>query len=260
MAKLRIVVVGAGQVSRELAPAWQRTGHDILHVVSRTAESAKPLGELLGCSWSTNMSEAAGALRDAEVVVIAVTDGLISEISTAITNMISPSCLMVHVSGATPLDHLRAPCAVLWPIRSFNPKADKVPLANTPTVLEASEKKSMVLARLLASAWDADVSEVSGTQRAAAHMAAAVADNFANHMFAEAQNLLDQRGLPKTLLRNLVLGLTQGGLQGDSRERQTGPARRGDEATLARHRALLPEDVRELYDTVTAHIIHRHSS
>ena len=118
----------------------------------------------------------------------------------------------------------------------------------------------MALARTLASAWNADVSEVSGTQRAAAHMAAAVADNFANHMFAEAQDLLEQRGLPKTLLRNLVLGLTQGGLQGDSRERQTGPARRGDEATLERHRALLPDDVKQLYDTVTAHIIHRHSS
>ena len=118
----------------------------------------------------------------------------------------------------------------------------------------------MALARTLASAWDADVSEVSGTQRAAAHMAAAVADNFANHMFAEAQDLLEQRGLPKTLLRNLVLGLTQGGLQGDSRERQTGPARRGDEATLERHRALLPDDVKHLYDTVTEHIIHRHSS
>ena len=167
---------------------------------------------------------------------------------------------MVHVSGATPLDHLRAPSAVVWPIRSFNPKADSVPLANTPTVLEASDDNAMALAHTLASAWDADVSEVSGTQRAAAHMAAAVADNFANHMFAEAQDLLEQRGLPKTLLRNLVLGLTQGGLQGDSRERQTGPARRGDEATLERHRALLPDDVKSLYDAVTAHIIHRHSS
>lgn len=260
MADLRMVVVGAGRVSRELAPAWQRAGHDILHVVSRTAQSAQPLGEVLGCSWSTNLTEAAAALSDAEVVVIAVTDGLISEISTAITDMVSPSCLMVHVSGATPLNHLRSPSAVIWPIRSFNPKADNVPLTRTPTVLEASDDHAMGLARTLAAAWDAETSEVSGTQRAAAHMAAAVADNFANHMFAEAQDLLEQRGLPKTLLRNLVLGLTQGGLQGDSRERQTGPARRGDEATLERHRELLPDDVKTLYDAVTAHIIQRHSS
>ena len=260
MPDLRIVVVGAGRVSRELAPAWQRAGHEILHVVSRTVQSAQSLGEALGCSWSTTLTEAAGALSDADAVVVAVTDGLISEINAAITDMVSPSCLMVHVSGATPLDHLRPPSAVVWPIRSFNPKADSVPLTNTPTVLEASDGEAMVLARTLASAWDAEVSEVSGTQRAAAHMAAAVADNFANHMIAEAQDLLEQRGLSKTLLRNLVLGLTQGGLQGDSRERQTGPARRGDEATLERHRALLPDDVKQLYDAVTDHIIHRHSS
>ena len=260
MDNIRIVVVGAGRVSRDLAPAWQRAGHNILHVVSRTAQSAQPLGESLGCSWSTTLTDAADALSDAEVVVIAVPDGLISEINAAISDMVSPSCLMVHVSGATPLNHLRSPSAVIWPIRSFNPKTDSVPLAHTPTVLEASDDHAMSLARTLAAAWDAETSEVSGTQRAAAHTAAAVADNFANHMFAEAQDLLEQRGLPKTLLRNLLLGLTQGGLQGDSRDRQTGPARRGDDATLERHRELVPDDFKDLYDAVTAHIIHRHSS
>jgi predicted short-subunit dehydrogenase-like oxidoreductase (DUF2520 family) len=86
-----------------------------------------------------------------------------------------------------------------------------------------------------------------------------MADNYANHMLAEAQHVLSQRQLPTDLLRNLVHGLTQGGLQGDARERQTGPAKRGDEATLARHRALLPEDMRALYDTLADHIASRHN-
>ena len=68
----------------------------------------------------------------------------------------------------------------------------------------------------------------------------------------------DQRNLPKTLLRNLVLGLTQGGFNGDARERQTGPAKRGDEATLERHRALLPTDMQDVYDALAAHIAKRH--
>ena len=131
---------------------------------------------------------------------------------------------MVHLSGATAMDKLRPPCAVVWPIRSFNPKADSVPLEGTPTVLEASDAQSMAVADLLAQAWNAEVTEVSGDQRAATHLAAAIADNFANHMFAESQDLLRQRGLPTNLMRNLVLGLTKGGLHGDSRERQTGPA------------------------------------
>ena len=37
-----------------------------------------------------HLTEAAGALSDAEVVVVAVTDGLISEISAAISDMVSP--------------------------------------------------------------------------------------------------------------------------------------------------------------------------
>ena len=118
----------------------------------------------------------------------------------------------------------------------------------------------MEVAKRLAEAWEAEVTEASGEQRAAAHLAAAMADNFANHMIAESQAVLTQRGLPKTLLRNLVMGLTQGGLHGDARERQTGPAQRGDDATLDRHRALLSDDVRALYDAVTAHIVQRHHS
>ena len=52
MDELRMVLIGAGQVSKELAPAWQRAGHDILHVISRTESSARPLGETLGCPWT----------------------------------------------------------------------------------------------------------------------------------------------------------------------------------------------------------------
>ena len=253
-----MVLIGAGRVSCELGPAWHDDGHEILHVISRTEASARPLGERLRCSWGTQLHEAAGALADAEVVVVAVTDGIIAEVAEGITNMVSRDCVMVHLSGATPIEALRPPSAVIWPIRSFNPKADSVPLEGTPTVVEASDTVSLEFARTLASAWKPELHEASGEQRAAAHLAAAIADNYANHMLAEAQQVLDQRGLSKTLLRNLVLGLTQGGLNGDARERQTGPAKRGDDATLARHRSLLPDDVRKLYDVVAAHIMHRH--
>ncbi|HAT47482.1 MAG TPA: hypothetical protein DCS71_01045 [Flavobacteriales bacterium] len=253
-----MVIIGAGQVSRELAPVWQKAGHTILQVVSRTENSARPLGELLGCPWTTTLGDAAGALSDAQIVVVAVTDGLIAEVAETISTMISPKCVMIHLSGATPLEALRPPCAVIWPIRSFNPKAGSVPLEGTPTVIEASEAEAFLLATELASAWQGEIAEASGEQRSAAHLAAVMADNYANHMLAEAQEVLHQRNLPKTLLRNLVQGLTQGGLNGDARERQTGPAKRGDETTLQRHRELIPKDMREVYDSIAEHIAKRH--
>ena len=253
-----MVLVGAGQVSRELAPVWAQAGHDILHVVSRTEASARPLGEQLRCSWTTQLAEAAGALADAHVVVLAVTDGLIAEVAEGISGMVSPQCVMVHLSGATPIEALQGPRAVVWPIRSFNPQAGSVPLEGTPTVVEASDDRALAVATALASAWNGEVAMASGKQRAAAHLAAVMADNYANHMLAEAQEVLHNQDLPKTLLRNLVLGLTQGGLNGDARQRQTGPAKRGDHATLERHRALLPEDMRDMYDALAAHIAQRH--
>lgn len=253
-----MVIIGAGRVSCELGPVWKSAGHDILQVVSRTETSAKSLGQAIGCPWTTRLSDASGALSDAEAVVIAVTDGLIAEIAEGISAMVPKSCVMLHLSGATPIEALRSPSAVVWPIRSFNPKATNVPLRGTPTVIEASGKEALQVAMNLASAWQAEVTQASGSMRIEAHLAAAIADNFANHMIAESQQLLDANGLPKTLLKNLVLGLAQGGHQGDSRDRQTGPAQRGDEASIERHRSLLPDDMKVLYDTVTRHIVYRH--
>ena len=134
---------------------------------------------------------------------------------------------------------------MVWPIRSFNPKAGNVPLEGTPTVIEASDAPALQVAQTLAQAWQGDVAEASGTQRAAAHLAAVMADNYANHMLAEAQEGPGpNKTCPKRFCATSCLGLTQGGLNGDARERQTGPAKRGDDATLERHRALLPEDMR----------------
>ena len=259
MTGLRMVLIGAGQVSCQLGPAWVQSGVDMLQVVSRTEASARSLGERLACPWTTKLVEARGALAEAQVVVIAVTDGLIQEIAEAIVDMVTPSCVMVHLSGATPLDAVRSPGAVVWPIRSFNAKSVQVPIHGTPTVLEASDDQAMRVAERLASAWEADVVKSSGEQRAAAHLAAVMADNYANHMIAEAQALLDDRGLPKTMLKNLILGLTQGGMHGDARKRQTGPAKRGDAATLDRHRSLLPDDMKALYDALASHISKRHN-
>ena len=172
--------------------------------------------------------------------------------------MVSPQCVMVHLSGATPIDDLLGSRAVVWPIRSFNPQADNVPLKGTPTVVEASDGHALSVAKELVSAWEGEVVMASGKQRAAVHLAAVMADNYANHMLAEAQEVLQNQDLPKTLLRNLVMGLAQGGLNGDARQRQTGPAKRGDYATLERHRSLLPEDMRDMYDALAAHIAQRH--
>ena len=157
------------------------------------------------------------------------------------------------------MDALRPPCAVVWPIRSFNPKADSVPLESTPTVVEAADSRARLVAETLVNAWKGDLIEASGEQRSVAHLAAVMADNYANHMLAEAQYVLDKSGLPKTMLKNLILGLTQGGMHGDARERQTGPAKRGDAATLDRHRSLLPNDMKALYDALALHISKRHN-
>ena len=56
VANYRMVLIGAGRVSCELGPAWQRDGHEVLHVVSRTERSARHLGEQLGCPWTTSLS------------------------------------------------------------------------------------------------------------------------------------------------------------------------------------------------------------
>ena len=97
---------------------------------------------------------------------------------------------------------------------------------------------------------------MNDAQRALLHVAAVFANNFANHCFAIAEKILDEKDLPFELLHPLMEETLAKALQDSPARMQTGPAMRGDVVTVQRHLDLLAEhpEWREIYRTLSENI------
>ena len=195
--------------------------------------------------------------KDWDVAVLAVADDALEDVSAALPERV----LRVHLSGAKPLRsvlHGRARGAVIWPVCSI--RKERMPDWNTVHwAVEASDDEAL--------AWALDaVRQLGGTphamsedQRLRAHVAAVFAANFSNLMLAEASDLIRPTGLPWAAVHALAEGVMARAATEAGAQLITGPAARGDEATLSAHRQLLSEqsDLQPLYEVLTQRIQHR---
>lgn len=122
-------------------------------------------------------------------------------------------------------------------------------LENTPILIEASHPRVLETLESLASSISSRVQYCDSEQRITLHVAAVFACNFTNHLFAIAQQLLEDKALDFELIRPLILETAQKVMDHLPADTQTGPAVRGDELTMERHRALLKArpDLLEIY-------------
>jgi predicted short-subunit dehydrogenase-like oxidoreductase (DUF2520 family) len=100
------------------------------------------------------------------------------------------------------------------------------------------------------------VQQIDSQQRRAIHLAAVFACNFSNHMMANAQELLRESELDFSILKPLIEETVEKALEVGPDNAQTGPAVRGDEKTLEKHRNLLENHARllEIYNLVSQSI------
>ncbi|MEY2589228.1 MAG: hypothetical protein QOJ67_1212 [Acidimicrobiaceae bacterium] len=225
---LTVRVVGAGRAGRSLAAA---------------------LGEL---RWSVELSgrdsDVSGAADGVELLVLAVPDGAIAEVAASVEPV--ASTVVAHLAGSLGLE-------VLAPHRL---RAAIHPLVALPNAEVGAE-------RLRGGAWFAVAGEpiaadvvaalggrsftVDDRDRVAYHAAAVIASN---HLVA----LLDQveavapDGVPFDAYLDLVRSTVDNVAALGPVAALTGPAARGDTATIERHLAALAPEERALYEVLAA--------
>jgi predicted short-subunit dehydrogenase-like oxidoreductase (DUF2520 family) len=232
-----LVVVGRGNVGRSLAAAAEAAGIDVRLAANDVAAEA--------CSTGA-------------AALLCVPDQAISQVCSRLVPA-RPS-LVGHVSGATTLDALApatdrgAGAFSLHPLQTFADAATAV--AGTPAAIAGSDDGSLAYARALAAALGMRTFEVPEENRTVYHAAAAIASNLLIALEESAGELLDRIGIEdgRELLAPLVLR-TAANWSERGPEALTGPAARGDRATVERHRAALAETAPELlrvYDALAA--------
>lgn len=233
---MRIVFLGSGNIAHFFAPRLQKKGHEIVQIYSRNIEHAKALASICAAGPVTDRVEDIDA--DADAYVLAIKDDALSVVAQQIS---FPGKIVLHCAGAIPLDaiaRVSAHCAVIWSLYSIKknnlPQNGFVPLiveANTPVAREA--------ALTLANDISNKVLETDFPQRQILHLNAVLVNNFTNHLFAIAQKICEEQGLPFDILYPIMHQTIEQAQYVLPSESQTGPAVRHDEETIQKHLALL---------------------
>jgi len=178
----------------------------------------------------------AQAARGVDVLVIATPDSAIAEVAARVVPV--PSTVVLHLSGALGLDAVaphprRASLHPLVPLPSA--EVGRVRLRSGITFAVAGDPVAGELARLLGGS----VVVVDDEHRAAYHAAACIASNHLVALMGQVERVAASAGLDL----DTFVGLARAALTDVSElgpaPALTGPAARGDEATLERHRATL---------------------
>ncbi|MBK8877681.1 MAG: DUF2520 domain-containing protein [Haliscomenobacter sp.] len=131
-----------------------------------------------------------------------------------------------------------------------------MPFEQIPVCIDASSSGDLGILRHLGRQISQNVAEAGDDERLTLHLAAVISNNFVNHLYAKAFQLLEDKNLAPSLLYPLILETALKIQDNPPLASQTGPAIRGDQPTISRHLEYLSgyPDIREIYLLLTQNI------
>ncbi len=282
---MEIVLVGAGKLAKNLGLALFQAGHRIQQVYSRTNESAEALANILNAQSVSSFEKID---RQADAYIIALTDAALADAVPTIVEGREEG-VFLHTSGSMPMSVFEGGATgnmtgnttgdmtsdttgganggatplhygVLYPLQSFS-KERRVDFREIPFFIEGADEKALSVARMLAESLSTTVQMLSSEDRRKVHLAAVFANNFANHCFTVAADILEKYNLPFSHIAPLIAETANKIGTIHPKDAQTGPALRYDENVIKKHLDMLADnpDAQEIYDIMSRSIHNRHS-
>jgi predicted short-subunit dehydrogenase-like oxidoreductase (DUF2520 family) len=244
------VIIGSGNVATCFAKAFVNKGISIAAVYSRNLNHAQQLAAEVGGDAMNNFNKLP---INADLYLIAVSDNVIENVS----NQLKVNGLVLHTSGFTAMDALRnnKRYGVFYGLQTFN-KNSTTDLNNVPFFIEASNLEDEKILWHFASSISRNVQVAKTHQRQALHVAAVFANNFSNHLFAVAKQMLEQHQLSFDLLKPIILQTAHNAVTHNPIDVQTGPVVRNDTATISAHLEVLQQypEYRQIYELLSKSI------
>lgn len=189
--------------------------------------------------WTVELTGRADPVPASPILLLAVPDDAIATVAATIPR----DRVVLHCSGASDVDVLRphAPAGSFHPLMTFPGVDVALPdLVGVPAAL-SGDPQAVEVGRAICSALGMTPLDVPG-DRALYHCAAVMAGNFATVLLAEAAEVLVAAGVPRdraaASLAPLALQSLANAAQ-DPAKALTGPAARGDLATIRTHLSAL---------------------
>ncbi|GMV44350.1 MAG: hypothetical protein AMXMBFR64_60660 [Myxococcales bacterium] len=242
---MRIYVVGAGRAGTALARLCAEAGHDVLGLCCRSAASA-PMAALA----EVPVHVGANIPPSVDWVWLTVPDRALEDTARSLwtSGALSDRVVLAHASGAEPAHILRqgAPgvraVVSLHPLQSLARDARTGPL-RAATFTAEGESAGVAAARELLAPLGKELMVITACAKPLYHAAAVLASNALVALADAAVEALVSAGVDRDRALEALLPLMEGTL-GNLRATGlpgalTGPASRGDAATVAAHVAAL---------------------
>lgn len=248
---IRVNIVGAGNVATHLSKALFAGGVEIVTVFSRNFINARGLSYQFGAKAIDNIEDLDS---NVDLNIVTIKDDAIVEVAQKLDKKVP----VVHSSGSATMevfegfDHY----GVLYPLQTFS-KQRALDIAAIPFLIEGNSEefeakiKEFCQEYLSENAYSAD-----SKKRGEIHLAAVFACNFTTQLLLESDIMLKQTTkLGLTLLHPLIRETMEKSLELGPDIAMTGPAKRGDVATIEKHlNQLTDEELKTIYTIISKRI------
>ncbi|MFO7673055.1 MAG: Rossmann-like and DUF2520 domain-containing protein [Lutibacter sp.] len=244
---INLVILGGGNVAYHLTKALLK--NDVVNVVQVYNRSI----ENINCfKNSTSITNNLSELKDADIYILAVSDNVISELSSALN---LKNKLVVHTSGSMAMDELKSVSdkGVFYLLQTFS-KEREIDFSTVPICIEAETEADLQLLETLAKSLSKNCYRINSDQRKSLHAAAVFVNNFVNHLYHIGHEICAQNKIPFEILLPLILETANKITTLPPLEAQTGPAKRNDTKTIEKHIAMLNKNQQEIYTLLTKSI------
>ena len=241
--KLKIVIIGSGNLATQLSLALQEAGKDIVQVYSRSEEHARTLAEKIGCDFTTDVED---INRQADIYIVSIKDDAISEMAATLAGV----SMILHTAGSIPMDVFSGHAqhyGVLYPMQTFS-KNRQVDFREIPCFIEASDEATLTAVRSLAESISSHVVDCDSERRKKMHLAAVLACNLANHCYRLAERVVEAEHIDFRLFQPLIMETARKVATMSPRDAQTGPMVRYDQRVMDMQIQMLPDErTRDIY-------------
>ena len=186
----------------------------------------------------------------ADITIIAVSDDVITEVSSKIKND-----FVVHTSGSVAMNDLKnnSKKGIFYMLQTFS-KDKIVDFSEVPFCLEAEHIEDYKLLEKLAKSIGKKTYSISSKQRKTLHLAAVFVNNFTNHLYKIGNDICKENKVPFEILQPLIKETVSKIEHLSPKKAQTGPAIRNDKKTIQNHLNLLNQNQQKIYKTLTKSI------
>lgn len=252
--KIKVLVIGSGNI------AWHIVSHlsffkrfEITVYNRKLTAHLKQLQKEFKVGITTDWKK---VNKETELFFICTSDSAITATASKIKKLKAKG-FVIHTSGTVPLKAISTASknvGVFYPLQTFS-FGQSVFWPEVPVFIEASDSQALHFMESFSKLFSNTVVKLNSEQRLKLHLAAVLAGNFSNAMYAAANDFTDKE-LGKDYFKYLIPLIVKTAKKTRSVnpvKAQTGPAARRDRKTQKQHLQLLKRypDLKKIYKSVS---------